>query len=93
MSEAHTLRLQRVRNRIRRFAGNLDRCTPVRESHAAFNIPSEHDCIAKLCRAEAEVVPNYVNPNVRGIGQGEAMRKKYKRLKLGGGQAYDCSGE
>jgi hypothetical protein len=27
--------------------------------------------------------------HVRGIGQGEARHRKYKRLKLGGGQAYD----
>jgi hypothetical protein len=30
---------------------------------------------------------------VRSIGQGEASRRKYKRLKLGGGQAYDCSSD
>jgi hypothetical protein len=29
------------------------------------------------------------NPNVHGIGQGEAMLRKYKRLELGDGQAYD----
>jgi hypothetical protein len=29
--------------------------------------------------------------NVRNIGQGEAQHIKYKRLKLGGGQAYDLS--
>jgi hypothetical protein len=34
---------------------------------------------------------NHVNPNVRSIGQGEAQHRKYKRLKLGGGQAYDRS--
>jgi hypothetical protein len=31
------------------------------------------------------------NPNVRAIGQGEPRHRKYKRLKLGGGQAYDRS--
>jgi hypothetical protein len=36
---------------------------------------------------------NHVNPNFRGIGQGEARHKKYKRLKLDGGQAYDRSSE
>jgi hypothetical protein len=38
---------------------------------------------------QEEVILNHVNSNVRDIGQGEAMRRKYKRLKLGGGQAYD----
>jgi hypothetical protein len=31
------------------------------------------------------------NENFRNIGQGEANHRKYKRLKLGGGQAYDRS--
>jgi hypothetical protein len=30
---------------------------------------------------------NHTNPNVRAIGQGEDRHRKYKRLKLGGGQA------
>jgi hypothetical protein len=33
------------------------------------------------------------NVNVRNIGQGEARHRKYKRLKLGGGQAYHCSND
>jgi hypothetical protein len=31
------------------------------------------------------------NEHVRSIGQGEARHRKYKRLKLGGGQDYDRS--
>jgi hypothetical protein len=31
------------------------------------------------------------NVNVPNIGQSESERRKYKRLKLGGGQAYDRS--
>jgi hypothetical protein len=34
---------------------------------------------------------NHDNENVRNIGQGEARHRKYKRLKLGGGHAYDRS--
>jgi hypothetical protein len=52
-----------------------------------------YDYITKLCRTQAEVILNRVNPNVRGIGQGEAMHIKCKRLKLGGGQAYDRSAD
>jgi hypothetical protein len=48
-----------------------------------------YDCITKLCRTEAEVILNHVNPNA----QGEAMHRKYKRLKLGGGQAYERSAD
>jgi hypothetical protein len=45
----------------------------------------------KLCRQQTEVILNHHNENVRYIGQGEARHRKYKRLKLGGDQAYDRS--
>jgi hypothetical protein len=37
------------------------------------------------------VILNHENENVINIGQGEAQHRKYKSLKLGGGQAYDQS--
>jgi hypothetical protein len=40
---------------------------------------------------QAEVIQNHENEHIRGIGQGEAKRRKYKRLRLGCGQAYDRS--
>jgi hypothetical protein len=52
-----------------------------------------YDCVTKLCRTEAEIILNRINPNVRGTGPGEARHRKYKRLKLGGGQAYDRSAD
>jgi hypothetical protein len=61
--------------------------------HKAFSIPYIYDYITKLCRQQAEVIQNYENVNVRNIGQGEAWHRKYKRLKLGGGQAYDRSND
>jgi hypothetical protein len=45
----------------------------------------------KLSRRQAEVIDNYENEYVRSIGQGEARHRKYKRLKLGGSEAYDRS--
>jgi hypothetical protein len=33
------------------------------------------------------------NSVFNGTGQGEARHRKYKRLKLGGGQAYDRSSD
>jgi hypothetical protein len=33
------------------------------------------------------------NENVRNNGPGESQHKKYKRLELGGGQAYDRSSD
>jgi hypothetical protein len=59
----------------------------------AFNLPYVYDYIIKLCRQQAEVIQNHENEHVRGIGQGEAKLRKYKRLKLGGGQAYDRSSD
>jgi hypothetical protein len=55
--------------------------------HVAFKISYMYDYITKLCRTQAEVILNHVNLNVRGIGQEGAMHRKYKMLKLGGGQA------
>jgi hypothetical protein len=46
-----------------------------------------------LSRQQAEVILNHENANVRNIGQGEARHRKYKRLKLGGGQACDRSSD
>jgi hypothetical protein len=77
------LKLQRLQNRVLRTVGDLDRRTPVRDLHLAFNIPYVYEYITKLCRRQAEVIlQNHPNPNVRAIGQGEAIHRKYKRLKL-----------
>jgi hypothetical protein len=51
-----------------------------------------YDYITKLCRRQAEVIENHLNPNVWATGQVEAMHRKHKQLKLGTGQAYDHSG-
>jgi hypothetical protein len=59
----------------------------------AFQITYVYDFITKLCRQQAEVIQNHVNPNVRNIGQGETQHRKYNMLKLGGGQAYDRSSD
>jgi hypothetical protein len=58
-----------------------------------FDLPYVYDYITKLCRQQAEVIQNHENEHVRGTGQGEARHGKYKRLELGGGQAYDRSSD
>jgi hypothetical protein len=40
-----------------------------------------------------EVIQNHGNEHVLSTGQGEARHRKYKRLKLGDGQAYDRSSD
>jgi len=57
----------------------------------AFKISYVHDYVTKMCRKQAEVVQSHGNMNVRNIGRCEAQHRKYKMLKLGGGQAYDRS--
>jgi hypothetical protein len=42
---------------------------------------------------QTEVIQNNEKEHVRGIEQGEARHRKYKRRKLGDGQAYDRSGD
>jgi len=53
-----------------------------------------YDFITELCRQQAKIIQNHENVNVSNIGQGEAYKKKkYKRLNLGGSQAYDRSSD
>jgi hypothetical protein len=61
--------------------------------HGTFNLPYVYDYVIKLCKKQAEVIQNHENVYVRGIEKGEANHRKYKRLKLGGGQAYKCSSD
>jgi hypothetical protein len=91
VADTHLTKLQRLQNKVFRTIGNYPRHTTVRDLHMAFQIPFVYNYITKLCRQQSEVIQNYVNENVRNIGQGEARHRKYKRLKLGGGQAYDRS--
>jgi hypothetical protein len=72
---------------------NLPAVTQHLVSLKAFNIPNVYDFITKLCRQQAEVMQNHENEHVRSIRQGEARHRKYKLLKLGGGQAYDRSSD
>jgi hypothetical protein len=92
-ADTHLLKLQRLQNRVLRSIGNFPWPTPVRELHKAFSIPYVYDYMTKLSRQQAEVIQNHENTNVRNFGQGEARHRKYKRLKLGGGQAYDRSSD
>jgi hypothetical protein len=49
--------------------------------------------ITKLYKQQAEVIQNHENANVRNVGQGKTQHRKYKGLKLGGGQAYNLSSD
>jgi hypothetical protein len=58
-----------------------------------FPVRYELDSYILFRRNQAEVIQNHENVNFRNIGQGEGRHRKYKRLKLGGGQAYDRSND
>jgi hypothetical protein len=90
-TDTHWLKLQRLQNRVLCAIGKLDRSTPVRDLHLAFQIPYVYDYITKFCRRQAEVILNHEYPNVRATGQGKVRHGKYEMLKLGSGQAYDRS--
>jgi hypothetical protein len=57
--------------------------------HAVLRIPYMHDYIPKLYRHQGKVIQNHGNASFRSMGQSETRHRKYIRLKLGGGQAYD----
>jgi hypothetical protein len=92
-ADIHLLKLQRLQNKMLRTVGNFPRCTSVRDLHTAFNLPYVYDYTPKWCRQQSEVVQNHKNEHVRRIGHGEARHRKYKRFKLRGGEAYDCSSD
>jgi hypothetical protein len=92
-ADTHRLKLQRLQNKVLRTIRKFPRCTSVRDLHMAINLPCVYDYIMKLCRQQTEVLQNHENEHVHGIGQGEDRHRKYKRLKLGGGQAYDSSSD
>jgi hypothetical protein len=54
----------------------------------ALTLTSHGYYVTEFCKQQAEVIQNHENEHVRSIGQGEARRRKYKGLKLVGGQAY-----
>jgi hypothetical protein len=47
----------------------------------------------RIMQATSRSNKNHENENVLNIGQGEPRHIKYKRLKLGSGQAYDRSSD
>jgi hypothetical protein len=92
-ADNHLLKLQRLQNKVLRTIGHFPRGSPIRDLHMASKLPYIYDYITKLCGQQAEVIQNHENENVRNIGQGEPRHRKYMRLKLGGGQAYDRSSD
>ena len=66
---------------------NFTSYTPTRHCTWFYKIPYVCGFITKLSRQQAEVKRNHDNENIRDIVRGEVEHRKYKRLKLDGGQA------
>jgi hypothetical protein len=62
-------------------------CIYIPQRQGRSSVP--YDYITKICRKRPEVIQNYDNVNVQNIRKSEAQHRKCKRLRLGGGQAYD----
>jgi hypothetical protein len=84
---AYLLKLQRLQNMVLHTTENFPRCTPACDLHMALNLPCVYDYTTNLRRQQAEGTQNHENEYVRSIGHGETRHTKYKRLKLGSGQA------
>jgi hypothetical protein len=92
-ADNYLLKLKRLKNKVLRTIGNFPRSMPVRDLHIAFKLPYIYEYITKYCRQQAEVIQNHENKIVGNTGECEPRHRKYKRLKLGGGQAYDRSSD
>jgi hypothetical protein len=89
-ADTHLMKLQCLQNKVLRTIGKFPRNTQIRDMHISFQIPYVYDIITELCKQEAKIIQHHESVHVSNIGQGEARHSKYKRLKLGGVQAYDC---
>jgi hypothetical protein len=87
-ADTHLIKLQLLQNIFLRSTGNYPRRASVSDSQVVFELPYVYYYVTELCMQQAEAIQNHENENVRSIGQGEHRHRKYKRLKLGGGQAY-----
>jgi hypothetical protein len=58
-ADIHLIKLQRLQNRILRAIGHIQRRTPIRNFHVAFQIPYVYDSITKTCSKQADVTRNH----------------------------------
>jgi hypothetical protein len=93
VADTHPMKLQRLQDKILYTIGKFPRNISNPDMHISLQIPYVYDYITKLCRQQAHVIEHHENIHVRNTGQGEALHRKYKRRKLGGGQAYECSSD
>lgn len=86
-ADTYLLKLQRLPNRVLRAVGDLDRNIPVRDLHFAFKIPYVYDYITNY--GDRQKSSKITQIQILR----EPIHRKYKKFKLGGGQAYHCSSD
>jgi hypothetical protein len=86
-TDSYLMKLQRRQEKFFPHQRQFPRVNTGRDLDVLSRLPCAYDYIAKLCKQQAEVIRNHENANVCSIGQGEARHRKYKRHKLGGGEA------
>jgi hypothetical protein len=82
-----------LRTQNDRLQRQISKNIPILDLHIFLQIPYVYDYITKLCRQQAQVNQDHENIHVRNIVHGKARHRKYKRLKLGDGKAYDRSSD
>jgi transcriptional antiterminator Rof (Rho-off) len=88
-ADSYLLKLQHLQNKFLRPIENFQRCTTLCDLHTAFNLPCAYHYITKLCKQEAEVIQIHENGHIRSTAEGQVSHRKYMRLKVGSGEAYD----
>jgi hypothetical protein len=91
--DTHLIKLQCLQSKVLCTIGSFQRRTSVCEMHMAFHLSCVYYYMTKLCKQQGEVILSHGSENVPCIGQGGARHRKYNRLKVGDGQAYDHSSD
>jgi hypothetical protein len=88
-ADTHLMKLHCLQNKVLRTIGKFPRNTPIRDMHIFLQVPYVIEFITKVCKQQVKLIQHHENIHICNTGQGEAQHRKCKRLKLGGGQAYD----
>jgi hypothetical protein len=83
------MKLQRLQNKVLRTIGKFPRNTAIRGMHIFLQIPCVYDFITKLCNNKPKSFNITRIYMIAILGKEKPDIENIKRLKLGGGQAYD----
>jgi hypothetical protein len=87
-ADTNLMELQHLQNKILRIISKFPRNTPIRDIHKSIQISYAYNYITKLCRHTTKSF-TITRMYIIAILDRRAGYRKYKRLKLGGGQTCD----